>query len=124
MHNNQYLRDEIIRMSGVNPAKCMKCGKCSATCPFSLEKACKNPRLWSFGGKNLTFLPENSFISLTAVNAEVISFATYKTGPLTELAKKFLKLSVTPKTAVGKPRRMLSRNSLQVQSFSVSLLSL
>ena len=27
------LKDEIIRMSGVNPSKCMKCGKCSATCP-------------------------------------------------------------------------------------------
>ena len=34
MHNdNSRLRDEIIRMSGVNPSKCMKCGKCSATCP-------------------------------------------------------------------------------------------
>ncbi|MBR3987897.1 MAG: 4Fe-4S dicluster domain-containing protein [Clostridia bacterium] len=33
MHNNRYLRDEIIRISGVNTAKCMKCGKCSATCP-------------------------------------------------------------------------------------------
>ena len=34
MHNdNSKLRDEIIRMSGVNPSKCMKCGKCSATCP-------------------------------------------------------------------------------------------
>ena len=33
MHNNQYLREEILRMSGVNTAKCMKCGKCSATCP-------------------------------------------------------------------------------------------
>ena len=31
--NKEYLRDEIIRMSGVNPKKCMKCGKCSATCP-------------------------------------------------------------------------------------------
>ena len=31
--NNKYLRDEIIRQSGVNPKKCMKCGKCSATCP-------------------------------------------------------------------------------------------
>ena len=30
---NKYLRDEIIRESGVNPKKCMKCGKCSATCP-------------------------------------------------------------------------------------------
>ena len=31
--NKEYLRDELIRMSGVNPKKCMKCGKCSATCP-------------------------------------------------------------------------------------------
>ncbi len=33
MHSKKYLRDEIIRMSGVNPAKCMRCGKCSASCP-------------------------------------------------------------------------------------------
>ena len=33
MNNSKYLRDEIIRMSGVNTSKCMKCGKCSATCP-------------------------------------------------------------------------------------------
>lgn len=33
MNNNQYLREELIRQSGVNPKKCMKCGKCSATCP-------------------------------------------------------------------------------------------
>ena len=33
MHNTEYLRDEIIRISGSNPAKCMRCGKCSATCP-------------------------------------------------------------------------------------------
>ena len=26
-------RDDIIRMAGVNPRKCMLCGKCSATCP-------------------------------------------------------------------------------------------
>ena len=31
--NNEYLREELIRQSGVNPKKCMKCGKCSATCP-------------------------------------------------------------------------------------------
>ena len=30
---NKYLREDIIRQSGVNPRKCMKCGKCSATCP-------------------------------------------------------------------------------------------
>lgn len=33
MENNRYLQEEIIRMSGVNSSKCMKCGKCSATCP-------------------------------------------------------------------------------------------
>jgi heterodisulfide reductase subunit C len=27
------LREQILRMSGVNPRKCMKCGKCSGTCP-------------------------------------------------------------------------------------------
>ena len=27
------VREEIIRRSGVNPSKCMKCGKCSGTCP-------------------------------------------------------------------------------------------
>ena len=26
-------REEILRMSGVDPTKCMKCGKCSGTCP-------------------------------------------------------------------------------------------
>ena len=31
--NSKYLREELIRESGVNPKKCMKCGKCSATCP-------------------------------------------------------------------------------------------
>ena len=31
--NKKYLRDDIIRMSGVNPKKCMRCGKCSGTCP-------------------------------------------------------------------------------------------
>ncbi len=31
--NNQYLREEIIRISGADVSKCMRCGKCSATCP-------------------------------------------------------------------------------------------
>ena len=33
MNNNEILRKQIIRISGTNPRKCMKCGKCSATCP-------------------------------------------------------------------------------------------
>ena len=35
--NNKYLREDLIRISGVNPKKCMKCGKCSATCPAYSE---------------------------------------------------------------------------------------
>ena len=30
---NSNLKEQILRMSGVNPKKCMKCGKCSGTCP-------------------------------------------------------------------------------------------
>jgi heterodisulfide reductase subunit C len=26
-------KDEILEISGVNPLKCMQCGKCSGTCP-------------------------------------------------------------------------------------------
>ena len=37
MENNKYLREEIVRISGVNTSKCMKCGKCSATCPAYSE---------------------------------------------------------------------------------------
>ncbi len=31
--NTDALKAEILRISGVNPSKCMACGKCSATCP-------------------------------------------------------------------------------------------
>ena len=31
--NNKYLAEELVRISGVNPRKCMRCGKCSGTCP-------------------------------------------------------------------------------------------
>ena len=27
------LKEQILRMSGVNPKKCMRCGKCTGTCP-------------------------------------------------------------------------------------------
>ena len=30
---NSELKNEILRISGVNVRKCMKCGKCSASCP-------------------------------------------------------------------------------------------
>lgn len=34
MENVADIREEILRISGVNPKKCMNCGKCSGTCPF------------------------------------------------------------------------------------------
>ena len=33
MTDMQKIRDEILHISGVDPRKCMKCGKCSGTCP-------------------------------------------------------------------------------------------
>ena len=34
MENNvKLLTETALRISGVNPRKCMKCGKCSGTCP-------------------------------------------------------------------------------------------
>jgi heterodisulfide reductase subunit C len=32
-NSKKYLSEEIKRTSGVNPRKCMRCGKCTATCP-------------------------------------------------------------------------------------------
>ncbi len=31
--NKEYLQSEILRISGSDVSKCMRCGKCSATCP-------------------------------------------------------------------------------------------
>ncbi len=33
MSEKKNLKEQILRSSGVNPLKCMRCGKCSATCP-------------------------------------------------------------------------------------------
>ena len=32
-NKNERKKEQILRMSGVNPLKCMRCGKCSGTCP-------------------------------------------------------------------------------------------
>ena len=31
--DKKYLKEELLRMSGAQVKKCMKCGKCTATCP-------------------------------------------------------------------------------------------
>lgn len=31
--SKEQLKEQILRSSGVNPLKCMRCGKCSGTCP-------------------------------------------------------------------------------------------
>ena len=31
--NKKLIAEEIVRISGTDPKKCMKCGKCTATCP-------------------------------------------------------------------------------------------
>ena len=33
LNNTERQKEQILRMSGVNPLKCMRCGKCSGTCP-------------------------------------------------------------------------------------------
>ena len=32
-NKTELLREQVLRISGVNPRKCMRCGKCSGTCP-------------------------------------------------------------------------------------------
>ena len=33
LSKEERLKEQILRTSGVNPRKCMRCGKCSAACP-------------------------------------------------------------------------------------------
>ena len=32
-NNTNRMKEQILRTSGVNPLKCIRCGKCSGTCP-------------------------------------------------------------------------------------------
>lgn len=33
MNKTEREKEQILRISGINPRKCMRCGKCSGTCP-------------------------------------------------------------------------------------------
>jgi heterodisulfide reductase subunit C len=50
------VREEILRISGVNPSKCMKCGKCTATCP-AFEKMEYHPHQFVDMVKNNQITP-------------------------------------------------------------------
>ena len=39
--NNQNMIETVTRISGVNPRKCMRCGKCSGACPAYDEMPAK-----------------------------------------------------------------------------------
>ena len=41
-------KEQLLRMSGVNPLKCMRCGKCSATCPAFNEMDIKPHQFVSY----------------------------------------------------------------------------
>lgn len=55
--NNQNMIDTVTRISGVNPRKCMRCGKCSASCPaydeMEYHRTSSSP--WSKTGGSRSF---------------------------------------------------------------------
>ena len=59
--NNSKKQAELVReISGVNPLKCMKCGKCSATCPAFDEMDIKPHQFVSYvANENIEALVES-----------------------------------------------------------------
>ena len=59
--NNSKKQAELVReISGVNPLKCMKCGKCSATCPAFDEMDIKPHQFVSYvASENVEALVES-----------------------------------------------------------------
>ena len=48
MRNQHSAAEKIKEISGANPQKCMKCGKCSATCPAFNEMDIKPHQFVSY----------------------------------------------------------------------------
>ena len=48
MSGHTNLKDTVLEISGVNPRKCMKCGKCSASCPSFNEMDIKPHQFVSY----------------------------------------------------------------------------
>ena len=53
--------EQIREISGVNPYKCMKCGKCSASCPSFNEMDIKPHQFVSYALNNDIESLENEF---------------------------------------------------------------
>ena len=49
MNDNKKQAEKIKEISGANPLKCMKCGKCSASCPAFDEMDIKPHQFVSYG---------------------------------------------------------------------------
>ena len=47
-NSRELLKEQIERISGVNPKKCMKCGKCTASCPAATEMEIKPHQFVSY----------------------------------------------------------------------------
>lgn len=47
-NSRELLKEQIERISGVNPKKCMKCGKCTASCPAANEMEIKPHQFVSY----------------------------------------------------------------------------
>lgn len=47
-NSRELLKEQIERISGVNPKKCMKCGKCTASCPAAGEMEIKPHQFVSY----------------------------------------------------------------------------
>ena len=50
-NKNDRLKEQILRSSGVDPRKCMRCGKCSGTCP-SYDEMEYNPHQFVYMVEN------------------------------------------------------------------------
>ena len=48
MSNSEGLKEKIVEISGSSPQKCMKCGKCSASCPSFNEMDIKPHQFVSY----------------------------------------------------------------------------
>ena len=69
--NTQNAAERIKEISGVNPLKCMKCGKCSATCPAFNEMDIKPHQF-------VTYVQNGDIEAGTAMHGDRCHFARSK----------------------------------------------